>query len=504
MSENQSTSIKICESSKINIYGFSLKELEGILANGFSCEEYGRDMERKSALDFEQNLAKNDEQNLAQPSTKQNPTQTPPQKSPQNLAQNLAQKFPPYRAKQIYNWLYVRYENDFAKMMNLPKDLRGILSRGFVTQNLKLITKETSKDGTQKYLFEASDGHCFESVCIKMRDKMRDEKGRILASEKWTFCLSSQIGCKVGCSFCSTARGGFVRNLSAGEIVEQVVFLKRDNALESHKRVNIVFMGMGEPLHNFDEVVKAIKILSELDGLAISPKRQTISTSGIAPQIENLGNLHLGVQLAISLHAVDDELRSRLMPINKTYNIEAVIEAVRRFPIDTRKRVMFEYLVIKDINDDLGSAKKLLKLLNGIKSKVNLILFNPHKESKYQRPEMKKVKEFADFLVSKGLLATIRESKGVDISAACGQLREKKLHNAKQNNDGHKINDLHKNVSYETFVNDLDSSLDKKYIDNANIKAFAKTTMLRPKSNHSRICKAKFISKSIQKENQNG
>ena len=430
MSKNQSTSLNIYESSKINIYGFALKELEGILANGFSYEKSGQYIERKSALDFAQNLAK--EENLAQTSTKQNPPQMSLQKSSQtpqqNLAQNLIQKFPPYRAKQIYNWLYVRYENDFAKMINLPKDLRGILGRDFTAQNLKLIAKEKSKDGTQKYLFEASDGHCFESVCIKMRDKIRDENGKILASEKWTFCLSSQIGCKVGCSFCSTARGGFVRNLSVGEIVEQVVFLKRDNALESHKRVNIVFMGMGEPLHNFDEVVKVIKILSELDGLAISPKRQTISTSGIAPQIENLGKLHLGIQLAISLHAVDDGLRSKLMPINKTYNIEAVIEAVRRFPIDTRKRVMFEYLVIKDINDDLGSAKKLLKLLNGIKSKVNLILFNPHKESKYQRPEIKKVKEFADFLVSKGLLATIRESKGVDISAACGQLREKKIH----------------------------------------------------------------------------
>ena len=177
-----------------------------------------------------------------------------------------------------------------------------------------------------------------------------------------------------------------------------------------------------------------------------------------------------------------------------------MIEAVRRFPIDTRKRVMFEYLVIKDINDDLGSAKKLLKLLNGIKSKVNLILFNPHKESKYQRPDMKKVKEFADFLVSKGLLATIRESKGVDISAACGQLREKKLHSTAQNSETNKSSDLHKNVSYETFVNDLDSGLDKKYIDKANINASIKSTMSR----NSRIDKSKTISKFAQKENQNG
>ena len=184
-------------------------------------------------------------------------------------------------------------------------------------------------------------------------------------------------------------------------------------------------MGMGEPLHNLANVAKAIKILSELEGLSISARRQTISTSGIAPRIKELGKLNLGVQLAISLHAVDDALRSRLMPINKAYNIESIIEAVREFPIDARKRVMFEYLVIKDVNDDLMSAKRLLALLNGIKAKVNLILFNPHEGSEFQRPEISKVKEFADFLVKRGLLATIRESKGIDISAACGQLREK-------------------------------------------------------------------------------
>lgn len=393
------------KSNKINIYGMRLSELEQIFTSGVIYSGGNASEDFKKGNDFARDMCEK------------------------------LKKFPPYRARQIYNWLYVRYEDEFDKMLNLPKDLRFYLDEYFSTQKLKLLAKEISKDGTQKYLFEARDGHCFESVCIKMRDKKRDENGRILASEKWTFCLSSQIGCKVGCSFCSTARGGFVRNLTAGEIVQQVVFLKRDNALESHKRVNIVYMGMGEPLHNLDEVVQAIGILSELDGLAISPKRQTISTSGIAPQIENLGKLDLGVQLAISLHAVDDELRSKLMPINKTYNIQAVIDAVRRFPIDTRKRVMFEYLVIRDINDDLASAKKLLKLLNGIKAKVNLILFNPHSESKYQRPEMKKVEEFADFLVSKGLLATIRESKGVDISAACGQLREKKIH-IKMSNTG--------------------------------------------------------------------
>ena len=216
-----------------------------------------------------------------------------------------------------------------------------------------------------------------------------------------------------------------MRNLSAGEIVEQVVRLKKDNALAPEKRVNIVYMGMGEPLDNLENVSKAISIISELNGLSISTRRQTISTSGIVPKIKKLGEMDLGVQLAISLHAVDDELRSKLIPMNKAYNIQAVLDAVRAFPVDTRKKVMFEYLVIKDLNDDLASAKKLLKLLERIKSKVNLILFNPHEESEFERPEMQKVKAFADYLIQRGLLCTIRESKGLDISAACGQLREK-------------------------------------------------------------------------------
>ena len=184
-------------------------------------------------------------------------------------------------------------------------------------------------------------------------------------------------------------------------------------------------MGMGEPLDNIENVTRAIEILSESEGLSISARRQTISTSGIAPKIKQLGKLNLGVQLAISLHAVDDKLRSQLIPMNKAYNISDILTEVRAFPIDTRKKVMFEYLMIKGVNDDLKSAKKLLQLLNGIKAKVNLILFNPHEGSTFKRPEMNDVKAFADFLIKRGLLCTIRESRGIDISAACGQLREK-------------------------------------------------------------------------------
>lgn len=334
---------------------------------------------------------------------------------------------PKFRAKQIYNWLYKHYVSNIESMKNIPKNLQEILKQTFNFPNLKPIRIEESGDGTKKYLFQTSDGATFESVFIKMREKEYDENNRVKKSEKYTFCVSSQVGCRVGCAFCSTAKGGFVRNLSAGEIVEQVVALKRDNNLSAHKSINIVFMGMGEPLDNLNNVAKAIKILSHEEGLCIATRRQTISTSGIAPQIEKLGAMNLGVQIALSLHAVDDSLRSRLIPMNKVYNIERVLQALKNFPLDTRKRILFEYLVIKDINDDLASAKKLVKLLHGFRAKVNLIPFNPHAESEFQRPCIEKMQSFADYLYKRGIVATIRESKGIDISAACGQLRAKQM-----------------------------------------------------------------------------
>ncbi|MEJ5168278.1 MAG: 23S rRNA (adenine(2503)-C(2))-methyltransferase RlmN [Arcobacteraceae bacterium] len=332
---------------------------------------------------------------------------------------------PSFRAKQIYNWIYKKYIQDFEQMSNLPKDMIKSLKENYTLDLANIKASETSIDGSVKYLFEFADGHSVESVFLLMKDKQYDDEGNIIKGEKYTFCISTQVGCKVGCSFCLTAKGGFVRNLSAAEIVYQVLMLKKLNNIEENKAVNIVYMGMGEPLDNFDNLIKAIKIISELDGLAISTKRQTISTSGISSKIEKLGKEDLGVQLAISLHAVDDDLRTELIPMNKAYNIESIINAVRGFPVDTRKRVMFEYLVIKNKNDDLTSAKKLVKLLNGIKAKVNLIYFNPYPNSPYERPSKENMVKFQDYLISKGLLCTIRESKGLDISAACGQLKEK-------------------------------------------------------------------------------
>lgn len=340
----------------------------------------------------------------------------------------LEQRFSPkFRAKQIYKWLYVYYAQDFLQMTDLPRDLRNELEQGFCAKNLEIVRVEESRDKSKKYLFRTQDGYTFESVLLQMKEKQIDEDGRILRSEKWTICVSSQVGCKVGCAFCLTTKGGFQRNLESGEIVEQVTQIKAHNGIAPQKRVNIVYMGMGEPLDNLENVAKAVKILGELNGLSISARRQTISTSGIAPKIYELGKRNLGVQLAISLHAVDDHLRSRLIPMNRNYNITQVLDEVRRFPVDMRKKVMFEYLMIKDLNDSLQEAKKLLVLLEGIRSKVNIILFNPHSGSRFHRPSLQKAREFADFLTHRGLLCTIRESKGLDISAACGQLREKNI-----------------------------------------------------------------------------
>ncbi|MDD2789637.1 MAG: 23S rRNA (adenine(2503)-C(2))-methyltransferase RlmN [Sulfurimonas sp.] len=332
---------------------------------------------------------------------------------------------PSFRAKQIFGWLYHQYAENFDAMQNIPKSLKDELAEKFVVDPMKIIRKEISEDGTIKYLLELQDGKTVEAVWLKMKDELRDENDLITQEAKYTICVSTQVGCKVGCTFCLTAKGGFTRDLTAGEIVAQVVSLKRDNDHKHNRKLNIVYMGMGEPLDNLNNLAKAIEIFQEEEGLAISGKRQTVSTSGLSSKIDKLGEMDLGVHIAISLHAVDDELRTELIPMNKAHNINSIIEAVKRFPIDTRKRVMFEYLVIKNKNDDLASAKKLVKLLSGIKAKVNLIYFNPYPGTEYQRPTKGDMIAFQEYLTNHGLLCTIRDSKGIDISAACGQLKEK-------------------------------------------------------------------------------
>lgn len=336
---------------------------------------------------------------------------------------------PSFRAKQIYQWIYQKYADNFEDMKNLPKDLREKLNKEYDLKPLKIVKIEKSLDGSKKYLFMLKDGLTVESVLLPMKEEERDEEGKLVHHAKFTICISSQVGCKIGCAFCLTAKEGFKRNLSAGEIVAQVLEIKKDNDIAANRRVNIVYMGMGEPLDNIDNVSKSVKIFNDLDGLSIGSRRQTISTSGLSTQIEKLGKMDLGVLLAISLHAVDDNLREKLMPINKAYNIESIINAVKNFPIDARKRVMFEYLVMKGLNDDLKASKKLVKLLHGIKAKVNLIYFNPYPELPFERPQEKDMKRFQSYLRDHGITCTIRESKGIDISAACGQLREKTKNN---------------------------------------------------------------------------
>ncbi|MDF1875286.1 23S rRNA (adenine(2503)-C(2))-methyltransferase RlmN [Sulfurimonas sp. SAG-AH-194-I05] len=332
---------------------------------------------------------------------------------------------PSFRVKQIYGWLYHHYAQDFDAMKNIPKAMKEELSQNFVVNPLRIKNKEESTDGTIKYLLELQDGKTMEAVWLKMKDTQHDTNGIVIQEAKYTICVSTQVGCKVGCTFCLTAKGGFTRDLTAGEIVAQVVALKRDNDHKHNRKINIVYMGMGEPLDNLDNLAKAIEIFKEEEGLCIGGKRQTVSTSGLSNKIDKLGAMDLGVHIAISLHAVDDKLRTELIPMNKAHNISSIIEAVKRFPIDTRKRVMFEYLVIKDKNDDLGSAKKLVKLLTDIKAKVNLIYFNPYPGTEYKRPTRADMVSFQEYLINHGLLCTIRDSKGIDISAACGQLKEK-------------------------------------------------------------------------------
>lgn len=332
---------------------------------------------------------------------------------------------PMFRVKQIFEWIYQKYADDFSQMSSLSKEMRAELSQKFHFSPLQCVKFEQSKDKSIKYLFRLNDGLLIESVLLPMKEEVLDENGKRVKSPRYTICVSSQVGCKSGCSFCLTAKGGLKRNLSAGEIVGQILWIKKQQQIPYAHRLNVVYMGMGEPLDNLTNVSRAVRILSDNNALSINPRRQTISTSGLAKQIKELGEMNLGVLLAISLHAVNDELRDRLMPINKAYNIAAVMEAVRGFPINQRKKIMFEYLLIAGVNDGAQHAKELVRLLSGIRAKVNLILFNPHEGSTYRRPSVEDAVKFQDILSAKGITCTVRQSKGLDISAACGQLKER-------------------------------------------------------------------------------
>ena len=313
-----------------------------------------------------------------------------------------------FHARQIFRWIYRRGVTDVHAMTDLGRDLRATLADAFVLTTPALIERERSIDGTEKFLLRLADGRQIESVFIPDTPAM-------------TFCISTQVGCAMACVFCLTGKMGLVRNLTAGEIVGQVRVLA--DALDMrHQRFNIVLMGMGEPLHNYDETMKALRILADEHGLAVSPRRITLSTVGLLPALERLAREPLMPNLAISLHAPTDVLRGDLVPLNKRYGLAEVIEACRRFPLKRRSRITFEYVLLAGVNDSPEDARRLAKLLAGVKSKVNLIPLNEAPGIRFERPSEKAIDRFAHVLADHHLTVSVRKSRGRDIRAACGQL----------------------------------------------------------------------------------
>ncbi len=316
-----------------------------------------------------------------------------------------------YRAEQIFKWIYIDKVKEFDEMTNLSIELREKLKKEYSMCNFKILKKQESTDGTKKYLFDVLDGNAIESVLMEYHH------GK-------TICVSSQIGCKMGCKFCASTGIKFIRNLTAGEIVEQVLAVEQDI---KDKISNIVFMGIGEPFDNYDNVMHAIKILNNQKGLNIGARHISISTSGLVPMIYKFADEDLQCTLSISLHATNDAKRSEMMPINNRYNIKELMEACKYYIKKTNKRISFEYALAKDNNDNLDDAKELVKLLKGMLCHVNLIPINKIENGKYTKSSNENIIKFRDYLNEKGIVATIRRELGSDIDAACGQLRRKNL-----------------------------------------------------------------------------
>ena len=323
----------------------------------------------------------------------------------------------PFRAEQIFKWIYQEKVDSFDKMTNLSLELRKKLDENFTLGIFKIVKKLESIDGTKKYLFDVQDenGNMIESVLMQYH-------------HGYTICVSSQIGCKMGCKFCASTGIPFERNLLAGEIVEQILAIERDTGITIS---NIVFMGIGEPLDNFDNVMNAIQIINNPKGLNIGARHISISTSGVVPKIYELADREEKIQctLSISLHSSNNKKRSEMMPINNAYPIEELIKACRYFIKKTNKRISFEYALAKDNNDNLEDAKELVKLLDGMLAHVNLIPINPIEKGKYTKSTNENIINFRDYLNEHGIVATIRRELGSDIDAACGQLRRKNLRN---------------------------------------------------------------------------
>ena len=317
----------------------------------------------------------------------------------------------PYRAEQIYKWIYEEKVSNFDDMTNLSLDLRKKLNETFIIKQFKIQKKQVASDGTIKYLFDVLDGNAIETVLMKYH-------------YGYSICVSSQIGCKMGCKFCASTGIPFVRNLSSGEIVEQIMAVERD---ENIRISNVVFMGIGEPLDNYENVVNAIKIINNPKALNIGARHISISTSGIVPKIYKLAEENIQCTLSISLHATTNEQRSKMMPVNNAYSIEELLKAAKDYIAKTNRRISFEYALAKENNDNLEDAKRLVKLLKGMLCHVNLIPINKIENGKYQKSSNENIIKFRDYLNDSGIVATIRRELGSDIDAACGQLRRKNL-----------------------------------------------------------------------------
>ena len=333
------------------------------------------------------------------------------------------------RVQQLWHWLYVRGVSDFADMRNVSKELRGVLSEQYTIARPEIVEEQISSDGTRKWLFRFPSRGAGRPVEIETVYIPEEGRG--------TLCVSSQVGCTLTCSFCHTGTQKLVRNLTAEEILAQLLsardrlgdFPDRDTPdgaivpAEGRKVTNMVMMGMGEPLYNFDEVKKALLIASDGDGLSLSKRRITLSTSGVVPEIYRAGE-EIGVMLAISLHAVRDDLRDMLVPINKKYPLGDLLDACRAYHgLSNARRITFEYVMLRDVNDSIADAKELVRLLRGIPAKINLIPFNPWPGSNYQCSDWETIEKFADYINAAGYASPIRTPRGRDILAACGQLK---------------------------------------------------------------------------------
>lgn len=317
----------------------------------------------------------------------------------------------PFRAEQIFKWLFIEKVKSFKEMTNISLELRNKLEENYEICNYNILKKQEAKDGTKKYLFDVLDGNAIETVLMSYH-------------HGYSLCVSSQIGCKMGCKFCASTGINFIRNLTSGEIVEQIVAVEQDTGIRIS---NVVFMGIGEPLDNYDNVVNAIRIINNQKGLNIGARHISISTSGVVPKIYKLAEENIQCTLSISLHATNNEKRSNMMPVNNVYPIEKLIQACKDYIEKTNRRISFEYALAKDNNDNLEDAKQLVNLLHGLLCHVNLIPINKIENGKFYKSTNENIIKFRDYLNEHGIVATIRRELGSDIDAACGQLRRKNL-----------------------------------------------------------------------------